>query len=55
MMTTEQVAEFFQVSEYTVREWLKNKSMSGIKLGRQWRVPRSEVSRFANEKYGVAK
>ena len=54
-MTVEQVAEFFQVTPYTVRDWLKNNILSGTKLnGRLWRVRKSEVVRFANEKYGEA-
>lgn len=55
-MTVEQIAEFFQVTPYTVRDWLKNSVLAGTKLnGRLWRVRKSEVVRFANEKYGAAR
>lgn len=54
-MTVEQIAEFFQVSPYTVRTWLKGDEplMTAMKIGTRWRVRQSEVHRFANEKYGV--
>lgn len=53
-LTVDQVADFFQVSPYTIREWLKGGDLFGIKLGNRWRIQQSEVHRFANKKFGDA-
>lgn len=53
LLTPTQVAEIFSVKEYTVREWLKAGTMKGVKLPTGgWRIPTSEMTRFANERYG---
>ncbi len=52
-LTVRQVATFFAVTQYTVREWLKDGQLTGIKIGERWRIRQSEVTRFANEQYGA--
>jgi predicted site-specific integrase-resolvase len=56
LLTVKEVAAMFAVTSYTVREWLKSDkvSLTGRK-GRngQWRVPRPEADRFAEELYGA--
>lgn len=57
LYTVRQVAEIFQVTEYTVRSWLKqDDGLRGTKMGRgttgHWRVTSAELVRFANEKFG---
>ena len=57
LLTVHEVAEMFRVTEYTVREWLRDPevSLAGFrtKNGRgQWRVRESEAERFAQERYG---
>lgn len=54
LLTPEQVAEFFQVTPYTVREWLKDGKLPGTKPTGRWRVKQSDVIEFANQKYGEA-
>ena len=53
LYTVSQIAKMFQVSDYTVRVWLKAGDMRGIKVGNgRWRVSRQELVRVANVKYG---
>lgn len=57
LYTVKQVAQIFQVTEYTVRVWLKEQGgLRGVKMGKgstgHWRVTGAELVRFANEKFG---
>ena len=47
--TTNQVADIFQVKNYTVVDWIKQGKMRAAKVGGQWRIPQSEVTRLADE------
>jgi excisionase family DNA binding protein len=38
LMTPEEVAEKLNVTVNTVREWLRSGELTGVKLGRIWRV-----------------
>lgn len=51
-MTVDQVAEVFQVTPYTVRVWCKTKKIRAVKIGKQWRIQRSDVQTFAQAQYG---
>lgn len=52
-MKVERVAQIFDVTPYTVRDWLKSGKLKGVKSpGGQWRVTEEEVERFANQEYG---
>lgn len=49
----EKVAQIFDVSQYTVRGWLKTGKLKGAKSpGGQWRVTQDELERFAQEHFG---
>lgn len=52
MMTTRQVAELFQVHIDTVRAWINSGDLRAIRIGQKWRIPRSEFTRYANERFG---
>lgn len=55
MLTVREVARIFEVSEYTVRDWLKSDDetkIRGVKKGKSWRVHPREVARIAQYKYG---
>ena len=45
-LTTGGVAEEFGVTETTVREWLRNGELIGIKIGSTWRVKESDLKRY---------
>ncbi len=44
--TIKQLTARWQVSEGTVRRWLKEGDLSAVKVGRQLRFTKAEVSRF---------
>lgn len=46
------VAQIFDVSQWTVREWLKNGTLNGSKINGHWKIRESEVNRLAREMYG---
>src|SRR4028118_2250185 len=56
LLTVGQVAKIFNVTAYTVRVWLNQGTLKGVKVGAgtmgHWRITRQEVTRFANDKYG---
>lgn len=49
--TTEQVAEFCQVTTETVRRWLNEGKLKGVKLDNAWRIIRRDLIQFLNERY----
>jgi len=46
-LTPGQVAERLQVPVGTVREWLRESKLRGVKVKNRWRVREAEVERFA--------
>jgi excisionase family DNA binding protein len=52
LYTPGQVAELFQVTPYTIREWLKDGTLRGIKPGGRWRIPESAIEELATTKFG---
>ena len=55
MYTTAQAAEIFQVTIYTMREWLRTGVIQGVKIGETkkiWRIPESEILKAVKEKHG---
>lgn len=51
-MSVSQVADMFQVTPYTIREWIKDEKLDAVKLGSRWRIKYSSVCKLANIKYG---
>ncbi|GAC1407091.1 MAG: hypothetical protein NVSMB52_20500 [Chloroflexota bacterium] len=54
LLTVPDVAAHLQVSEETVREWLRNGDLTGYNLGGQagWRVPSEEIDRLLAQRIG---
>jgi len=46
LLTPEQVAEALQIKPRTIREWLRNGSLPGVKVGRSLRVRRQDLKRY---------
>jgi excisionase family DNA binding protein len=46
MMSIREVAEFFGVSQKTVRRWIESGQLGAHRLGRQWRIAIEEIERF---------
>jgi len=51
--TIKEVAELLKVSDGGVRKWLKTGKLKGIKLGRIWRIKKSDLEEFINERRGA--
>lgn len=49
VLTSEEAAKALRVSGESVRRWLRDGSMRGVRVGRTWRVSRDEVLRVLNE------
>lgn len=43
LLTPEEVAERLSVTVKTVREWLRTGELTGVKLGRIWRVREEDL------------
>ncbi len=46
MLTIQEVAETLRVSDSTVRRWVAEGKIEGLKFGRQWRFKSAEISRW---------
>jgi excisionase family DNA binding protein len=49
---TTRVAETLGVTAETVRDWIAQGKIEGVKINGYWRVRRSEVIRLANAQHG---
>lgn len=57
-LTTLQVAELFQVTEETVRRWIRSGDLPVLQLGTGrsgYRIRREDVDRFIQDRYGALK
>ena len=55
LLTVPEVAGMLKLNEQTVRKWLREGRLPGISLGSRqagWRVRRSDVERFLDERRG---
>lgn len=50
LLTTKQVLDILQVDRTTIYRMLKTGRLSGVKVGQQWRFPRSEVDGLVSGK-----
>ncbi len=53
LLTVPQVAERLQVSEWTVRDWLRKGQLRGVRLGGTrigWRVSEADLRRFIDSR-----
>lgn len=45
-----QIARFFGVAEKTVWEWCKSGKLPAFKIGKEWRVRKSDLQKMINQK-----
>jgi excisionase family DNA binding protein len=50
--TTFEVADTCRVAVETVREWIKDGKLAGVKRGRQYLVAESDLVEYLKEKHG---
>ena len=48
-MTIEEVAQYMQVSRFTVYRLAKDRSIPASKIGRQWRFQKEEIDRWVRD------
>ncbi|MEG1501966.1 MAG: helix-turn-helix domain-containing protein [Synergistaceae bacterium] len=48
--TVSEAAEILGLSEYTIREWLKNGKLAGKRVGKFWRIKKESVETHLPEK-----
>lgn len=46
LLTAQEVAALLRVDEATVRRWLRDGELVGLRVGRAWRIPESELQVF---------
>lgn len=49
LYTPAEVAEILKIKEHTVRQWLRNKELRGVKLGGIWRIKESALKQFVDQ------
>ena len=49
VMTTEEVSQYLRIDEQTVRDLLRARKLPGRKVGRSWRVLRSELEAWLRQ------
>ena len=53
IMTITEVAEYLKISEVTTYKFVQDGKISGFKIGRHWRVKRSDLVQFIEkQKHG---
>ena len=50
LLTVEEVSERIKVIKDTVREWLRNGDLVGIKLGKAWRIYEQDLVKFLEDR-----
>lgn len=53
-LTVEETARRLKVDEETVRRWLREGTLRGLKFGRVWRIPESELTLTPREEPDAA-
>lgn len=46
LLTIQQLAEYLQVSDSTVRRMLKDGRLQGVSIGREWRIPKEALEKL---------
>ena len=50
ILTVKQLAEYCQISEFTVRRALTSGELTGLKFGNTWRIERQQATDWINSK-----
>lgn len=52
LLSTNKVAALFDVTSETVRDWIAQGKIEGVKINNIWRVRKSEVLRYGQQRHG---
>jgi len=50
LLTVDEVAEFLRVAPNTVYRWCRNGKLTGIKIGKEWRITQTDLDYFLTER-----
>ena len=50
MYTCEEVADRYKVKVITVWDWIRQKKLNAIKIGREYRINEEDLIKFENER-----
>jgi excisionase family DNA binding protein len=53
-LTPQEVSSLLRVSVYTVRRWIKEGSLPAYKVGRGWRISKTEIGEWLEENQSQA-
>nr|WP_282580230.1 helix-turn-helix domain-containing protein [Natroniella sulfidigena] len=45
-MTVKEVSEILQVHTKTIKRWLRDGKLKGVKMGKMWRVEQKDLKEF---------
>jgi putative molybdopterin biosynthesis protein len=48
-LTPEEVSDLLQVSVYTIRRWIKQGELPAYKVGRLWRIDKTDLNDWLNQ------
>lgn len=51
LYTTDEVAELFKVTPYTVRNWIKAGRVKALKHGKSYKITQTELTRLATSNF----
>ncbi len=49
LLTPKEAAEYMAVTPRTVKEWLRRKELTGLKVKSMWRIRMSDLEKFIRE------
>ena len=49
LLTTAQTSEYLQLSERTIRQYIKDKKLPASKLGKAWRIKKSDLDKLIKQ------
>ena len=55
VLTIQDAAKTLKISEGTIRRMLDRGELKGVRVGRLWRIPQTEIDRFSQVKQGNEK
>jgi len=55
LLTTQEVADYLGLTRRTIYTYIESKTLPAVKIGKEWRVKKSELEAFINRGSGEIK
>ena len=52
--TVPEVAKRLQVTDKTVRAWIRDRQLTAIRIGREWRIREEDIQHFIDRHHSTA-